>query len=177
MPYLTLKKAFSKDLDALKRNARKVYQRANEILMELQRDQEPSAPHRSETQVPNCLKFELPDGYRMVLQTIEGSTGLIALSVGTHDHVDSFLDGHKGYIFDPKTGTLKELRLATADETTVEVVPSRTLGCKKWGQVLQSNISRRVAGVWFIWCPWSISFVWFDEPERQARPAHQIDCL
>ena len=63
----------------------------------------------------------------MVLQAIEGSTGLIALSVGTHDHVDSFLDGHKGYIFDPKTGTLKELRLATADETTVEVVPSRTL--------------------------------------------------
>ena len=41
MPYLTLKKGFSKDLDALKRNARKVYQRANEILMELQRDQDP----------------------------------------------------------------------------------------------------------------------------------------
>ena len=37
--------------------------------------------------------------------------------------------------------------------------------------------SRRVAGSWFIWFLWSISFVWIDERERQDRPAHQIDCL
>jgi len=30
-----------------------------------------------------------------------------------------------------------------------------------------------MAGIWSIW---SISFVWFDEQERQDRPAHQIDC-
>lgn len=48
---------------------------------------------------------------------------------------------------------------------------------EKQGQVLQSNISRRVAGIWFIWLPWSISFVWFDERERQVQPAHQIDCF
>jgi hypothetical protein len=44
-------------------------------------------------------------------------------------------------------------------------------------QVFQSNISRRGAGSWSIWFPWSFSCVWFDEPERQDRPAHQIDRL
>jgi hypothetical protein len=42
------------------------------------------------------------------------------------------------------------------------------------------SISRHVAGFWFIWSIWSIwsvSFVWFDERERQAKPAHQIDCF
>jgi len=45
------------------------------------------------------------------------------------------------------------------------------------GQVLQSNISRRVAGIWFIWFFRSVSCVWFDERERQDRPAHRIDRL
>jgi hypothetical protein len=29
---------------------------------------------------------------------------MVALVVGTHDHVDSFLDGHRGYVFDGRTG-------------------------------------------------------------------------
>src|SRR5438552_3318432 len=37
-------------------------------------------------------------------------------------------------------------------------------------------ISRRVARGWFIWSSWSVRFIWFDERERQNRPAHQIDC-
>ncbi len=48
---------------------------------------------------------------------------------------------------------------------------------KNEGQVLQSYISRRVAGIWFIWFLRSVSFVWFDERERQDRPAHPGDCL
>jgi delta-aminolevulinic acid dehydratase/porphobilinogen synthase len=42
------------------------------------------------------------------------------------------------------------------------------------GQVLQSSISRHVAGIWSIWFLRSISFVWFDERERQDRPAHRM---
>lgn len=38
-------------------------------------------------------------------------------------------------------------------------------------------ISRRVAGIWFIGFLRSVSFVWFDERERQYSPAHQLDCL
>lgn len=127
MPKLTLRPTFSRDLDALRRSARKQYMRASEILLELQRDQEPSAPRRSETRIPNCVKFELPDGYRMVLQRSDRADELVALVAGTHDHVDSFLDAHKGYLFDAKTGRVRELRLATATETAIEVAPSADL--------------------------------------------------
>ncbi|MFN0177487.1 MAG: 3'-5' exonuclease [Gemmatimonadales bacterium] len=121
---MSLKPSFNKDLDALKRNSRKNYQRASEILQELQRGIDPQMPRRSESRLPNCVKYELADGYRLVLQRVDGDDLLIALCVGTHDHVDSFLDGHKGYVFDPVSGRLKELRLATAEETAIEVVPS-----------------------------------------------------
>lgn len=124
MPRIILRPSFSKDLDGLRRASRKNYQKASEILLELQRDVEPSAPRRSETRIPKCEKFELQDGYRLVLQRGDSDDVMVALVVGTHDHVDSFLDGHKGYVFDGKTGRLRELRIATATETAVEMVPS-----------------------------------------------------
>jgi hypothetical protein len=45
------------------------------------------------------------------------------------------------------------------------------------GSLCLRTISRRVAGSWFIWFLRSVSCVWFNEPERQDRPAHQIDRL
>jgi len=130
MPRITLRPTFTRDLDGLKRSARKQYQRASEVLLELQRDQTPSAPHRSESRIPNCIKFELPDGYRLVLQRTDDAEELIALVVGTHDHVDTFLDGHKGYVFDARTGRVRELRLATSSETVIEVAPSGDLAAE-----------------------------------------------
>lgn len=127
MPKITLRPSFSKDLDGLRRSSRKHYQRACEILLEIQRDLEPSAPRRAETRIPKCVKYELPDGYRLVLQRGDSDGVMVALSVGTHDHVSSFLDGHKGYVFDEKTGQLRELRVGTATETAVEMVPSAAL--------------------------------------------------
>ena len=47
--------------------------------------------------------------------------------MGTHDHADSFLDAHKGWIFDPTTGKMKELRLASIEETSVDTVSSTML--------------------------------------------------
>lgn len=127
MPNIILRPTFSKDLDGLRRSARKQYQRASEILLELQRDQEPSAARRSESRIPNCVKFELQDGYRMVMQRTAAAGSLLGLVVGTHDHVDSFLDGHKGFVFDPATGRVRELRLATASETSINVAPSENV--------------------------------------------------
>ncbi len=124
MPKIVLRPSFNRDLDALKRNSRKNYQRASEILQELQRGVDPTTPRRAEGRIPNCVKYELVDGYRVAFQRIDGEDALIALAVGTHDHVDAFLDGHKGFVFDPRTGRLKELRLATAEDTAVEIVPS-----------------------------------------------------
>ena len=48
---------------------------------------------------------------------------------------------------------------------------------KNTGRVLQSNISRRVAGIWSIWLLRSVSGVWFDERAKQDSPTHQMDCL
>lgn len=127
MPKVTLRPSFSKDLEGLKRSSRKNYQRVCEILLEIQRDVELSVPRRAETRIPKCVKYELQDGYRLVLQQSDSDATMVALTVGTHDHVDSFLDGHKGYIFDKKTGQLRELRLGTATETAVEMVPSAEL--------------------------------------------------
>src|SRR5271163_3809939 len=127
MPHITLRPSFSKDLDGLRRLSRKHYQRACEILLEIQRDIEPSAPRRAESRIPKCAKYELPDGYRLVLQRGDSDAIMVTLVVGTHDHVESFLDGHKGYVFDEKTGQLRELRLGTATETAVEMVPSAEL--------------------------------------------------
>lgn len=127
MPHITLRPTFTRDLDGLRRSSRKHYQRASEVLLELQRDQNPSAARRAESRIPNCVKFELPDGYRLVLQRVEQGEELIALVVGTHDHVESFLDGHKGYVFDARTGRVRELRLATAAETAIDVAPSAEL--------------------------------------------------
>jgi len=127
MPKIVLRPTFSKDLDGLRRSSRKHYQRASEILLELQRDQEPSASRRSESRIPNCVKFELPDGYRLVMQRTETEDSLLALAVGTHDHVESFLDGHKGYVFSPASGRVRELRLATSSETSITIAPSENL--------------------------------------------------
>jgi superfamily I DNA/RNA helicase len=77
--------------------------------------------------MPNCAKFELPDGYRLVMQRTESGDSLLALAVGTHDHVESFLDGHKGYVFDPASGRVRELRLATSSETAITIAPSENL--------------------------------------------------
>lgn len=42
-------------------------------------------------------------------------------------------------------------------------------------QVLQSTISRRVAGNWCIWFLRSVSCVWFNARARPASPAYHID--
>lgn len=124
MARIILRPSFSKDLDGLRRSSRRHYLKASEILLDIQRDVTPSVPRRAETRIPKCEKFELSDSHRLVLQRGDSDDAMVALVVGTHDHVDSFLDGHKGYVFDGKTGRLRELRLATATETAVEMVPS-----------------------------------------------------
>jgi hypothetical protein len=127
MPKISFRPSCAKDLDGLRRSARKPDQRACEILLELQRDLEPSARRRAESRIPKCYKYELPDDYRIVLQETESGAAMVALVAGKHDYVDAFLDGHRGYVFDGKTGHLRELRVGTATETAVEMVPSADL--------------------------------------------------
>jgi superfamily I DNA/RNA helicase len=135
---LHLRPSFTKDLMALKRGHTQNYRRVSEILVDLQTGSRVTITRRQDSRIPNCVKYELADGYRAVLQQVEGTDVFVALAVGTHDHVEAFLDGHKGWVFDPVTGRMRELRLATADENAVDVGPS---------QHLQPDSARSFAGV------------------------------
>lgn len=127
MTRLILTKLFIKDLNALKTRHSNNYRKANSVLIELQRGEQATAHLRDETRLPKALKFQLDPDFRLLLQKVDGENALIALSVGNHDHVDSFLDGHKGWVFDPTTGNIRELRLATATEEATQIVASQSL--------------------------------------------------
>jgi superfamily I DNA/RNA helicase/mRNA-degrading endonuclease RelE of RelBE toxin-antitoxin system len=119
-------KLFFKDLNALKTRHSNNYRKASTVLLELQMGKNPDAHRRDESRIPKAWKFELDPDYRLLVQLVDGEDALIALCVGNHDHVDSFLDGHKGYVFD-KNGNLRELMLASATEETTQIVASQNL--------------------------------------------------
>ncbi|NQT57249.1 MAG: ATP-dependent helicase [Desulfobacteraceae bacterium] len=90
-----------------------------------------SKSFRKESRIPNCFKYELPDAYRIVFQKVDGvNDTFLALFVGSHSDVDHFLDKHKGWVFDPKRHTLKEVRLMTVETEHVNIAVSPDLQAK-----------------------------------------------
>lgn len=137
-----LSKEFQSRLVSLKKSGKKnQYQQAMMVLSEMQMEVKISKAFRKETRIPNSYKYELPDGYRIVFQKIDGFKDLfLALTVGSHDQVDRYSDHHKGWIFDPETHGLKEMRLSTASEEQVDIVRSPDLKQQKVSE--QSKISK-----------------------------------
>ncbi|MBI4303785.1 MAG: UvrD-helicase domain-containing protein [Chloroflexi bacterium] len=119
-------KPFSKDLSALKTKHSNNYRKATAVLLELQMGQAPDAHRRDESRIPKATKFELDPDYRLLIQRVDEEDAVIALCVGNHDHVDSFLDGHKGWVFD-SNGNIRELRMASATEEATQIVVSQNL--------------------------------------------------
>jgi len=131
MSKVTFTKVFARDLIALKNRHNSNYRKANTVLMEISLGQPPSVERRDETRIPKAVKFELDRDYRLLLQRVEGEDTFIALSAGNHDHVESFLDAHKGWVFDPNTKNIRELRVATAPEEATPVVVSQGLKAER----------------------------------------------
>lgn len=123
---MILTKEFKTRLMALKSAGKKAqYNQAWAVLGELESGAEVSKNFRPDSRIPNCYKYELPDGYRIILQQVENvENEFLALFVGSHDDSDHFLNTHKGWIFDPNRHTLKELRWNTAAEEAVNAVRS-----------------------------------------------------
>ena len=119
-------KLFTKDLSALKTRHSNNYRKAAAILMELQMGKEPDAHRRDETRIPKAIKYELDPDYRLLIQPVDGEDSIMAICVGNHDHVDSFLDGHKGWVFYPN-GNIRELRMASATEEATQIIASNKL--------------------------------------------------
>jgi len=129
---LTLKAIFQRpsfvaNLGSLKTHHAINYDKIRRILVELKDGVEPSSQRRTESRIPNCITYELSDGYRAVFQQVKDTEGMLALCVGSPVQVDFFLDNHKGWIFDPKTGRIKEIRLAAIDDVAVNAAPSVAL--------------------------------------------------
>ena len=126
---MKLTKEFRSRLDALKTaGLRKQYEKAYTILGELNAGIEVTQAFRPDTRIPNCRKFELPDGYRIVFQIVEGAQNEhLALFVGSHDEVEYFLSNHRGWIFDPTKHTLKVLRADTVADEKINIVRSAEL--------------------------------------------------
>ena len=114
---------------ALKTSGRKTqYQQASMLLAELGSGADPSKVFHPDHRIPNCRKYELPEGYRIVFQAVEGvPREYLALFVGSHAEADFFLDTHRNWIWDPKKKTLKRLCLDTASSETTETVRSAEL--------------------------------------------------
>lgn len=134
---IKITKDFQTRLISLKTSGKKQqYTQAQMILSELQQEVKVSKSLRDETRIPNCYKYELPDGYRMVFQEVEGKEStLLALCIGSHDNVDRFLDNHKGWIFNPQKHTLKEMRCMSVETEQVNVAVSPELQSKLKGEV------------------------------------------
>ena len=71
MARLILTKVFVKDLNALKTRHSNNYRKANSVLMELQRGDQPTAHRRDESRIPKALKFQLDPDFRLLLQPVE----------------------------------------------------------------------------------------------------------
>jgi superfamily I DNA/RNA helicase len=130
---IVLTKEFKASLMALREYGKKnQYTQSMAILSELRYEVKISKAFRSETRIPNSYKYELPEGYRIVLQKVEGAEDtMIALTVGSHDEVDKYLERHKGWIFNPQTHGLKEMRLSSAYDEQVNIVRSPELNPQK----------------------------------------------
>jgi len=125
---MKLTKEFNSRLMALKTSGKKAqYTQACMVLTELGTGVDVSKNFRSDSRIPDCLKYELPDGYRIVFQKIASGDDYLALFVGTHSDVDNYLDSHRGWLFDPVRHTLKELRYNTATEDVNNIVRSPEL--------------------------------------------------
>jgi len=121
-----LSKEFMARFKSLKTSGkRKQYEQIAAILVELEMDSAITKRFHPDSRIPNCRKYELAEGYRIVLQKAEASENqILALFAGSHDDTDKFLDTHKGWFFNPKTGGLKRLNIASYEDELINVVPS-----------------------------------------------------
>jgi superfamily I DNA/RNA helicase len=116
------------------------YQQAYTVLGELETGSDVSKTLRPDPRIPDSLKYELPDGYRIVFQKVSKTNEHLALFVGSHDDAEHFLDSHKGWIFDPVKLTLKEIRFNTATEDVNNIVRSPDLQVSSRNQGVPAQV-------------------------------------
>jgi hypothetical protein len=74
-----------------------------------------------ESRIPNCIKYELPSGYRLV--TVERESQRFLLFVGSHDDVDEWLGNNTG--LRPVANSRGKVELVTASEDRKSAAAAR----------------------------------------------------
>ena len=119
MPFVVVyTKSFNHDLRALNQQGqKKVVQAARAAAFEAGTDGEirsvPRTKH-GETRIPDVEKYDLSDGFRLVVQLVDGGAKTRAfLFVGSHDDTDRWLDAHRNYrwVKSRTDGTLEFLQV------------------------------------------------------------------
>ncbi|WP_417703447.1 3'-5' exonuclease [Rheinheimera aquimaris] len=85
----------------MRQGQKKIVQAARAAMSEASTDGEIKSLKRTkhgETRLPNVEKFDLGDGYRLIVQLIDGvKKTRVFLFVGSHDDAQRWLDNHKNY--------------------------------------------------------------------------------
>lgn len=90
-------RAYQDALASVMSKSVKVYDKCCGLLNAIEHDLKTVRKIRSDDRLQGEVKYELGDGYRVVLQ--RGDQSLIALTVGTHDEVERFLSAHRSRNF------------------------------------------------------------------------------
>lgn len=75
--------------------------------------------HHGESRLPNAEKFDLGDGYRLVVQLVDGKENTRAfLFAGDHDDAERWLENHRDYVWVKKAsdGTLEFVQVSKPSE-------------------------------------------------------------
>ena len=85
----------------MKQGQKKIVQAARAAMSEASTEGEIKSLNRTkhgETRLPNVEKYDLGDGYRLIVQLIDGiNKTRVFLFVGNHDDAQRWLDNHKNY--------------------------------------------------------------------------------
>lgn len=147
MASIVFTKSFNGYLRALlQQGHKKVVQAARAAMAEAQTEGEIKSIARTkhgETRIPNVEKYDLSDGFRLVVQLVDGVAKTRAfLFVGAHDDSDRWLDAHRNYrwVKSRNDGTLEFLQVT--ERTEERYVPADRMDLESPEDLLSQPLLR-----------------------------------
>ncbi|MFH0230504.1 3'-5' exonuclease [Vibrio diabolicus] len=115
-----LNKSGKKGKDAIKKTRAAMQEAASEgQIAELKRT------NNGESRLPNAEKYDLGDGFRLVVQLVDGKSKLRAfLFAGDHEDTESWIESHKNYrwVKDKKDNTLEFIQVSSETPNETKLV-------------------------------------------------------
>lgn len=101
--------------------------------------------HHGESRIPKAEKYDLGDGYRLVVQLVDGKESVRAfLFVGKHDDAQRWLDSHEGYrwVKNDKDGSLAFTQVSVSPPASLPpVIPDAAIPLSQLEEPLLKDLS------------------------------------